>query len=123
MTWEQIFEKYINYSGEESVIEYLKQNYHAPLPRHNGFLLNPNKCTVVHNGKEIKLQKKTFKMLNYIYENRPRIVTREEIYDNVWEDVIVEERTIDVHIRKIRKEIPQIPIQTFKKLGLIWTKN
>ena len=120
MNWEQIFEEYINYTGEESVFDYLKNNYHPPLPKRNGFKLNEKKCTVIHNGKETKLQKKAFKMLKYIYDKSPEIVTRQEIYDNVWEEVIVSERTIDTHVFAIRKAVPGIPLHTEKKLGLIW---
>lgn len=120
MSWEQIFEEYINYKGEESVVEYLKQNYHTPIPKQKGFSLNTSKHTVMHNGNQTKLEKRTFKMLNFIYKNRPNIVTRNEIYNHVWEDMIVEERTIDVHIRKMRKAIPEIPIQTIKNAGYIW---
>lgn len=120
MSWEQIFEEYINYKGEESVVEYLKKNYNVPLPKQNKFILNPNKCTVIHDGKEVKLKKRTFQMLKYIYDNSPNIVSREDIYAYVWEGMIVEERTIDPHVFAIRKAVPGIPLHTEKKLGLIW---
>lgn len=125
MNWNEIFQSYWDNedASKDGIIEHLKNNYHSPLPKHNGFILNKNKNTVVHKGIEVRLQKKTFKMLNYIYENKNRVVSRDEIYENVWEDVIVDGRTIDVHARHIRKAIPEIPMKTIKKVGLIWTEN
>ena len=123
MTWEQIFEDYINYRGDESIVQYLKDNYNVPLQKNKKFTIDKNKHAVVYNGIETKLQKKTFQVLSYLYDNMDKIVTRDEIYANVWEGMIVEERTIDVHVRKIRKNIPEIPLHTEKKLGLIWKEN
>jgi DNA-binding response OmpR family regulator len=46
------------------------------------------------------------------------------MFDNVWEpDVIVDGRTIDVHIAKIRKFIPSIPIVTKKRVGYAWIEE
>jgi DNA-binding response OmpR family regulator len=125
MTWEQIFEDYIEgkVGLNKSVVDYLKDNYNVPLPKHKKFTIDKNKHAVVYNGIETKLQKKTFQVLSYLYDNMDKIVTRDEIYANVWEGMIVEERTIDVHVRKIRKNIPEIPLHTEKKLGLIWKEN
>ena len=125
MSWDKIFEDYIERKDglNKSVVDYLKDNYSVPLPKHKKFTIDKSKHTVVYDGIEIKLQKKTFQVLSYLYDNMDKIVTRDEIYANVWEGMIVEERTIDVHVRKIRKNIPGIPLHTEKKLGLIWKEN
>ena len=125
MSWDKIFEDYIEgkVGLNKSVVDYLKDNYSVPLPKHKKFIIDKNKHTVIYDGIETKLQKKTFQVLSYLYDNMDKIVTRDEIYANVWEGMIVEERTIDVHIRKIRKNIPIAPIQVIKKAGLIWKEN
>ena len=119
MTWEQIFEDYINYRGDESVVNYLKDNYNVPLAKNKKFTIDKNKHVVLYDGIETKLQKKTFQVLSYLHDNIGKVVTRDEIYANVWEGIIVEERTIDIHIRKIRRAVPKIPLQVIKKLGII----
>jgi DNA-binding response OmpR family regulator len=122
MTWEEIFERYWKNEDDwkEGLVDHLKSKYNPPTPKQNGFQLNENKCTVIHDGKEVKLKKRTFQMLKYIYDNSPNVVSREDIYAYVWEGMIVEERTIDAHVFAIRKAVPGIPLYTEKKLGLIW---
>ena len=91
-------------------------------PKPQGYIFNEDKRLIEHNGVSYRLQKKNYQVAKFLYDNRNRIVTRDEIYANVWEGVVVEEGTIDVHIRKIRRGVPGIPIQTRKGLGLIWNE-
>ncbi len=58
---------------------------------------------VYRNNKEIKLGPTEFKLLDFFIKNPKRVYTREQLLNNVWgENVYVEPRTIDVHIRRLR---------------------
>ena len=88
------------------------------------YTFNTNKYTVEYKDIEYTLQKKVFKLALHLFLNRNKYVNRQEILDNVWEpDVIVDDRTIDVHIRKIRNTLPGIPIVTKKRIGYGWIEN
>ncbi len=73
---------------------------------------------VTYDEKSIKLPKKEFSLLELLVSLPDKVFTREEIYTKVWgNNVIVGDRTIDVHIRKIRKKLPEIQIETVKGVG------
>jgi two-component system, OmpR family, alkaline phosphatase synthesis response regulator PhoP len=84
----------------------------------NGFRIDPEKFLVQLNGKEITLAKKEFELL-YLLASRPgRVFLRNEILSQVWgNDVIVGDRTIDVHIRKIRQKLGIDCVTTVKGVG------
>jgi two-component system alkaline phosphatase synthesis response regulator PhoP len=81
-------------------------------------VIDPQKFLVIHNGKEIILAKKEFELL-YLLASRPgRVFLRNEILSQVWgADVIVGDRTIDVHVRKIRQKLGIDCITTVKGVG------
>jgi two-component system alkaline phosphatase synthesis response regulator PhoP len=80
--------------------------------------IDKEKYVVIKKGKEIILPKKEFELLTLLVTKPNRVFTREEIFTKVWgEDVIVGERTIDVHIRKIREKIGLDNIKTIKGVG------
>ena len=65
-----------------------------------------------------KLTKKEFELLLFLSSRPGKVFTREEIFHLVWgDDVIVGDRTIDVHIRKLREKIGDKHIKTFKGVG------
>jgi two-component system alkaline phosphatase synthesis response regulator PhoP len=73
---------------------------------------------VVYNGNEIVLPKKEFNLLFMLASFPEKIFSRDEIYSKVWgNDVIVGDRTIDVHIRKIREKTDEKFIKTVKGVG------
>ena len=73
---------------------------------------------VVKKGKELELPKKEFELLNLLISKPGKVFTREEIFQTVWGDnIIVGDRTIDVHIRKLREKIGDNFIQTVKGVG------
>ena len=78
------------------------------------------RCSIIENGVEIFLPKKMAYLAHYLRVNSGKFVTRESILDNVWPGVCVEDRTIDVHIRKLRELFPLIPIKTHKGVGYGW---
>ena len=84
----------------------------------NGLIIDPEKFIVQFNGKDISLAKKEFNLL-YLLATKPgRVFVRNEILNQVWgADVIVGDRTIDVHIRKIRQKLGNDCITTVKGIG------
>lgn len=78
---------------------------------------------VICNGEEIILPRKEFALLELLASHPNELLTREEIYRQIWgEEVIVGDRTIDVHIRKIRKKIGEQHIRTIKGVGYLFEK-
>jgi two-component system alkaline phosphatase synthesis response regulator PhoP len=80
--------------------------------------INKTKFTVTYKGTEILLAKKEFELLSLLASKPGRVFLRNEILQRVWgTDVIVGDRTIDVHIRKIRQKIGVDLITTVKGVG------
>jgi two-component system alkaline phosphatase synthesis response regulator PhoP len=81
-------------------------------------VINREKYTVYKNGAPVHLPKKEFELLALL-ASRPEIVfERDTILEKVWgTDIIVGDRTIDVHIRKLREKIGDEYIQTVKGIG------
>ncbi len=80
--------------------------------------IDPEKFLVTINNNDVMLAKKEFELL-YLLASRPgRVFLRNEILSQVWgNDVIVGDRTIDVHIRKIRQKLGVDCITTVKGVG------
>jgi two-component system alkaline phosphatase synthesis response regulator PhoP len=80
--------------------------------------IDPVKFMVAINGKDAVLAKKEFELL-YLLASKPgRVFLRNEILSQVWgTEVIVGDRTIDVHIRKIRQKLGVDCITTVKGVG------
>jgi two-component system alkaline phosphatase synthesis response regulator PhoP len=73
---------------------------------------------VFQNGNKITLAKKEFELL-YLLASKPgKVFTREGILNSIWEEsVVVTNRTIDVHIRKIREKLGDHYVTTVKGVG------
>jgi len=86
--------------------------------------INREKYTVFKNGDPIHLPKKEFELLALL-ASRPEIVfERDVILEKVWgTDIIVGDRTIDVHIRKLREKIGDNYIRTVKGIGYKFSAN
>jgi two-component system, OmpR family, alkaline phosphatase synthesis response regulator PhoP len=84
----------------------------------DNLLIDPQQYIVKVNNEEMTLAKKEFELL-YLLAARPgRVFLRNEILNQVWgNDVIVGDRTIDVHIRKIRQKLDMDCITTVKGVG------
>ena len=80
--------------------------------------INKTKFTVIYKGQDITLAKKEFELLSLLTSKPGRVFLRHEILQRVWgTDVIVGDRTIDVHIRKIRQKVGLDLITTVKGVG------
>ena len=74
---------------------------------------------VVERGDEtFRLPRKEFELLSFFAAHPGRVFTREDLLDNVWgPDVYVVDRTVDVHVRKIREKVGSAYIETVKGVG------
>ncbi|MCB0532512.1 MAG: response regulator transcription factor [Lewinellaceae bacterium] len=73
---------------------------------------------VFRAGEPVELPKKEFEIIWLLASKPGRVFTREEIFDKIWgSDVIVGNRTIDVHIRKLRERLGEQYIKTMKGIG------
>jgi len=82
------------------------------------FRIDKEKYLVIKDNKEFNLPKKEFELLSLLANRPDKVFTRDEIYQAVWgNDVIVGDRTIDVHIRKLREKFGDKHIQTIKGVG------
>lgn len=72
----------------------------------NGLVLDPVSHRVSSNEKNLKLGPTEFKLLHFFMTHIDRVYSREQLLDHVWgTNVYVEDRTVDVHIRRLRKAI------------------
>ena len=80
--------------------------------------IDPVKFEVITDGRDVVLAKKEFELLYMLASKPGRVFLRNEILNQVWgNDVIVGDRTIDVHIRKIRQKLGIDCITTVKGVG------
>jgi two-component system, OmpR family, alkaline phosphatase synthesis response regulator PhoP len=95
---------------------------HVSTPQHilqlGTLEINLEKFKVVKEGIEIQLAKKEFELLALLASKPGKVFKREEIMSRIWgNEVIVGDRTIDVHIRKLREKIGEDNISTMKGVG------
>jgi two-component system, OmpR family, alkaline phosphatase synthesis response regulator PhoP len=81
-------------------------------------IIDPERFVVEYKGQQIILAKKEFELLYLLAKKPGRVFLRNEILSEIWgNDVIVGDRTIDVHIRKIRQKLGLDCITTVKGVG------
>ena len=84
----------------------------------NRLVIDLERYLVLYDGKELVLPRKEFELLALLASKKERVFTRDEIYAKVWgNSVIVGDRTIDVHIRKLREKLGDDTISTIKGVG------
>ena len=87
-------------------------------PAAAGIAVDREHYTVTRDGHEIALPRKEFALLDLLYSSPGKLFSREEIYTKIWgTEVVVGDRTIDVHIRKLRQKIGDERIVTIKGVG------
>jgi two-component system, OmpR family, alkaline phosphatase synthesis response regulator PhoP len=81
-------------------------------------IIDKERYLVKQGSEEMVLPRKEFELLSLLVSKPGKVFTREEIYFSVWGDnVVVGDRTIDVHIRKLREKIGNDHIKTLKGIG------
>jgi two-component system alkaline phosphatase synthesis response regulator PhoP len=84
----------------------------------NGFTIDREKYLIVKEDQQINLPKKEFELIALLASKPGKVFTREDILKSVWgDDVVVGDRTIDVHIRKLREKLGDNYIRTIKGVG------
>lgn len=85
--------------------------------------VDKNLYLVIKNDIKISLPRKEFELLHLLSSDPGKVFRREEIMSKVWgSDVIVGDRTIDVHIRKLREKIGDLYFKTVKGVGYKFDK-
>lgn len=83
----------------------------------------PDEFYVYRKNKKIRLPKKEFMLLHYLASKPGKVFTREKLLKKIWgSDVLVVDRTIDVHIRKLREKLGKKYIETIKGVGYKFLK-
>ena len=94
------------------------ENTHSNILDLGSLKINREEYIVVKNKNEIILPRKAFELLFLLASKPERVFKREEIMNHVWgTQVVVGDRTIDVHIRKLREKIGEKHIRTIKGVG------
>lgn len=65
--------------------------------------------SVFVGGIKTELKAMEYKLLSYFVKNKNRIIPKDELFKNVWEDAIVENNTLNVHVRRLREKIEKSP--------------
>ncbi|WP_372640641.1 response regulator transcription factor [Ancylomarina sp.] len=86
--------------------------------------IDKERYLVIKGEEQFSLPRKEFELLCLLSSRPQRVFTREEIYNGVWgENIIVGDRTIDVHIRKLREKLGDNLIKTIKGVGYKFVDN
>lgn len=93
----------------------------------NGLVLDPVSHRVKSNGRAIDIGPTEYRLLLFLMSHQERVYSRTQLLDHVWGgNVYVEERTVDVHIRRLRKALDkphESLIQTVRGTGYRFSKN
>ncbi len=100
----------------------LRRQHHKHLSESSidvgGLRVDAERYVVVKQGQDINLPKKEFELVSLLSSKPGRVFSRDEILTKVWgEDVVVGDRTIDVHINKVREKLGSEYIRTIKGVG------
>ncbi len=97
------------------------KSYNMPEPERYDFgviNIDRERFQVEYDGQNLQLPRKEFELLAFLASKPGRVFTRDEILENVWgNEVLVVDRTIDVHVRKIREKLNNQFIYTVKGVG------
>ncbi len=97
--------------GATSEVEMTKINF-------DDLVIDRERFMVEYQGKSLQFPRKEFELLSFLASKPGRVFSRDEILENVWgNEVLVVDRTIDVHVRKIREKLDDRFIFTVKGVG------
>ena len=95
-----------------------KSEIKTSLLKFKDVIIDKIKYKVIKNDNEVKFTKREFKLLLLLFSEPGKLFTRDEIMQRVWEEnSFVGDRTIDVHIRKLRQKLGDDFITTIKGIG------
>jgi two-component system alkaline phosphatase synthesis response regulator PhoP len=86
-------------------------------------IIDRERYLVILKGREIFFPRKEFELISLLISKPDKVFSREEIFDSIWGDnIVVGDRTIDVHIRKLREKLGDEYIKTIKGIGYKYVK-
>ncbi len=108
---------YGEYANESNIIE-----------SSTGIKLNKDTFKILYNGIEVELSKNEFKLLSTLIKNENRIVSREELLEELWDDTLfVDDNTLTVNISRIRNKLKDLSvsevISTKRGIGYIFQSD
>ncbi|MBR1866429.1 MAG: response regulator transcription factor [Lachnospiraceae bacterium] len=74
---------------------------------------------VTRKGQEVRMTAMEYKLLFYMAQNRDRVITKQELFDHVWEEPFVSDGTLNVHIRHLREKLEADPDKP-RRIKTIW---
>ena len=87
----------------------------------NDIIIDKERLVMIRNGEKLFIPRKEFEILCLLVTKKNKVVRREEIYSCLWgNQIVVGDRTIDVHIRRLRQRIGMDNIKTIKGIGYIY---
>jgi two-component system alkaline phosphatase synthesis response regulator PhoP len=105
-------------SRVKALLRRSKSTINSDQLRVGNLIIDKERYLVIFNGVEYNLPRKEFELLFLLASKPGKVFNRDEILNKVWgDDVIVGDRTIDVHIRKLREKIGIENIKTVKGIG------
>jgi two-component system phosphate regulon response regulator PhoB len=104
-----------------------KMPEHAEMAMTAGPLeLDPVSCRVFVQGNQVEIGQAEFKLLKFLIAHPERVFSRSQLLDKVWGDhVVLEERTVDVHILRLRKALGEAEflIKTIRSVGYMLSEK
>ena len=102
-----------------NIAKKIKSNKNMPIVLDLGSIkINREEHLVIQNKNELNLPRKEFELLFLLASKPEKVFTRDEIMNKVWgTQIVVGDRTIDVHVRKLREKIGEKHIKTLKGVG------
>ncbi len=73
------------------------------------FLIDPSAMRVYQKGTDLRLKTMEFKLFYYLFLNAGKVVTKDQLFQNVWGDSFFSDGTLNVHIRRLREKIEENP--------------
>lgn len=108
----------------ESLLRRFDSREVTPSSKETDLVINREKFYIELSGVRFTLPKKEFELLEILANNPGKVYTRDQILAQVWgNDTIVGERTIDVHIRKLREKLGNDYIRTIKGVGYTFAER
>ena len=104
-------------SKVKGLLRRLKEKESKNIYVFNKLTIDRDSYKVINENKELSLPRKEFELLFLLASMPGKVFTREKIMDKVWGGDVVGDRTIDVHIRKLREKIGNHYFKTVKGIG------
>lgn len=105
-------------SKVNAIFRRLNKSVESKLIEHGDIKIDPEQFLVYYKDTPINLAKKEFELIYFLATKPGRVFLRNEILNQIWgSEVIVGDRTIDVHVRKIRQKMGVDCIKTVKGVG------